>query len=78
MIHNDEQRTYNSNLRCAVYLKFPDEIPSVDALVKLLGYKDFTDMQRNFTSEDINICRALAGPHGYTIYKMILAKRSLP
>jgi len=45
-------------------------------LARLLGYETYDEMKNRFSSQDADICRALAGPHGYTIYKMILAKNS--
>ena len=70
------QRSENAELRCLVYLnlaKYGLEFNPVE-LTALLGYKDFTDMKINFSSKDIERCRALAGPYGYTIYRMLLAQ----
>jgi hypothetical protein len=46
-------------------------------LSALLGYKDYDDMDANFTDEDRRICPMLASSHGYTIYRMLLEKRGL-
>jgi len=47
-------------------------------LSELLGYnKDFNTMRDNFTARDARLCRALAGPYGYTIYRMLLTRRQV-
>jgi len=45
-------------------------------LYKFLGYKDVSDMLRNYTDKDAELVKKLAGPNGYTILKAILVRRS--
>lgn len=45
-------------------------------LTKLLGYKNTTDFIAQVTEEDMQILKALIGPHGWAIYKMLEARKS--
>lgn len=45
-------------------------------LARLLGYPDKDSMLESFNDEDASKCNALLGPHGYTIYKAMLARSS--
>lgn len=71
-----EQRISNSSLRCRVYETFDktDTVIGTTELAALLGYKDFFEMKHNFTQNDADICRALVGPYGWTIYQILLIK----
>jgi len=46
-------------------------------LAKLLGKRTWVSAMQEFTEEDQQTCRALLGPHGKTIYKMLLIQRGL-
>jgi len=77
-----KQRDEYASLRIEVYVKI-DSYLGVGkfypfSLAWLLEYKNYKGMKDNFNDKDASICRALSGPHGYTIYKMLLAKRSPP
>ena len=50
---------------------------TADHLGELLGYKSYEDLAFNQTEDDNRVLEALAGPHGYTIYKMLLIKRGM-
>ena len=47
--------------------------PSLLALAELLGAEDIKQFADNPTERQRNLMKALVGPHGYTIYKMLLA-----
>lgn len=82
MALTDDQRHENAILRISVYNNldqhFGNSFMNPFMLSELLGYKDFSTMRNNFTSRDIRLCRALAGPYGYTIYRMLLAQNQAP
>jgi hypothetical protein len=67
-----EQRSYNAKLRGEVLDALQLDIIG---LTDLLGYETLLHMQENFTQDSVDICRALAGPYGFTIYKMILIRK---
>jgi len=46
-------------------------------LAKLMGKTSWISVLRDFTEEDQQTCRALLGPHGKTIYKMLLIQHDL-
>lgn len=73
-----KQRTENAWLRMEVYKKLQEFNKEDDGaqseLMSILGYESLIEMQDNFTDKDIGICRALSGPHGLTIYKMLLIR----
>jgi len=46
-----------------------------DSLADLLGYPDVETMCVLFNARDREVCKALAGPHGYALYKATLARR---
>jgi hypothetical protein len=46
-------------------------------LAKLLGKTSVEHLYENLTEEDQQTCLALMGPHGYSIYRMLLAQRGL-
>lgn len=79
----DERDT--EKLREIIYNRFREEwevVPNnpynhsmVGHLCWLLGHKGVSEMLRNYTDEDARVVRLLAGPHGYTIYKALLARR---
>lgn len=48
----------------------------VNLLAELLGYPDPNSMCKNFSEKDIQTCQKLSGPHGYVIYKALLARRN--
>lgn len=47
-----------------------------DALIEILNKESIHNLLYKMTAEDERIIKALAGPNSYTIYKMLLAKRS--
>lgn len=48
-------------------------------LAELLGYLSEWEMHTGFCEKDKELCIKLAGPHGHTIYKALLArKKALP
>jgi len=73
-----DQRDENAELRIRVYSNLDPYLGQGNmnpvTLCELLGYKNLADMKTNFTFRDIEICRALSGPHGLTIYKMLLIR----
>jgi len=78
-----EQRNKYAMLRMSVYANldryFSNGFLSPVILAELLGYnKDFNTMRDNFTARDVRLCQALAGPYGYTIYRMLLAQNQPP
>lgn len=77
-----DQRHENAVLRIKVYENLDQYLGQGNAnpatLCDLLGYKNLADMKANFTKKDINICQALAGPYGLTIYRMLLIQKSPP
>ena len=46
-------------------------------LAKLCDHPNPSAFSETMTDEHIHICKLLDGPHGYTIYKMLLIKRGL-
>lgn len=62
-----------------VYDKFDGDkrLPrmEVEALAALLGYRSVSDLKQNQTEEDNHTMTLLAGPNGYTVYKMLLARK---
>ena len=75
----EKQRTDNAWLRMEVYTKLQEFNKEDDRalleLISILGYENLVEMQDNFTDKDANICRALSGPYGLTIYKMLLIRK---
>ena len=53
------------------------EGPKRFLLAKLMGKTSWISVLRDFTEEDQQTCRALLGPHGKTIYKMLLIQHDL-
>lgn len=47
-----------------------------NSFAKLLGFKDMFDMYTNFDDSHRRVCRLLIGPHGYSVFKALEAKRS--
>lgn len=43
-------------------------------LAALLGHRHYKDYILEFNDRDTQICEALLSPHGYTVYKMLLAR----
>ncbi len=48
---------------------------SYDYLAKLCNHPNPAAFSETMRDEDIRLCKLLAGPHGYTVYKMLLARR---
>ena len=44
-------------------------------LAALLGYRDDNEMWAKWCEKDTELCKKLAGPHGYAIYKMMQARK---
>jgi hypothetical protein len=44
-------------------------------IAQLYGYEDSTAMLREWNDELVGKMALLAGPHGWSVYKMMLAKR---
>ena len=44
-------------------------------LAVALGYENEWAMYGQFSEKDHSMCEKLAGPHGWAIYKMILARK---
>jgi hypothetical protein len=60
------------------YLKdFKDPPDELITLSELLGYQTFVDMLDFKEEKDIPIMESLIGPHGYSIFKMLIIKRNL-
>lgn len=51
---------------------FPDEIDML--IIHACGYKDVADAVYNFREETRQTLKLLAGPNGWTIYKMLKAQ----
>jgi len=72
-----EQRNNFALLRMKVYHNL--EVLGISIkpleLARLLGHESYDEMKYRFSQQDVAICRALAGPHGFTIYKMLLARK---
>lgn len=49
---------------------------AVGYLVQLLGYESVGEMLRDYNTKDVDTIRALAGPHGYTLLRAMLIRRS--
>lgn len=43
-------------------------------LADILGYSDIKDMTENWNENSTNTLKLLCGPHGFTIYKMLVIK----
>lgn len=43
----------------------------------LLGYKDAADMADNWKDTDLETLKRLCGPHGFTLYKVLLVQRGM-
>lgn len=77
-----EQREKNAVLRMMVYANLDKYLGEGEmnpiSLSILLGYndKEWDTMKDNFSDRDVELCRALAGPHGYTVYKMLLIRKA--
>jgi len=72
--------TYFFNYRVHCYKKLREwghmdnrRESSLFILAELLGAEDTDSFKDNPTEREQNLMKALAGPHGYTIYKMLLA-----
>jgi len=48
--------------------------PSHRHIANILGYKDIKQMTEEWTDESTHILKLLCGPHGFTIYKMLVIK----
>jgi hypothetical protein len=53
---------------------FPDGVD--DAIAKAMGFKSALDLMNNWDEEVKARIDSLAGRHGYTIYKAMIAKRN--
>ena len=60
-----------------VYQAFKDRGMELNAhdLAVALGYENEWAMYGQFSEKDHSMCEKLAGPHGWAIYKMILARK---
>lgn len=47
-----------------------------DEVAQLFGKSDYVHLMSAFTDEDRQLCEVLCGPHGYSIYRALLIKRS--
>ncbi len=43
-------------------------------IADILGYKDVKDMAENWNEKSTDTLKLLCGPHGFTIYKMLVIK----
>lgn len=46
-------------------------------LAKLLGHADWVDSIKHFNAEDAEVCKALCGPHGHTVFRLLLLKQGI-
>lgn len=77
-IYRESRLKANSALHKFGILK--TEFDNYSELIRLLGYPSFlssNDFILHMTEEDYKITEALAGPNGYTIYRMLLIKHGL-
>lgn len=49
---------------------------NLQLLADLLGHNTFEELAVSADEDDLHTTKLLAGPNGYTIYKMLLAKRA--
>jgi hypothetical protein len=49
-------------------------LDSADLLGQLLGYVDYGTMLEHESERDLGLMRGLIGPHGYSIYRVLLAR----
>ncbi len=81
---DQNQRYENAVLRIRVYANLDrylgKNVMNPASLAELLGYKDkkLSTMKEKFSPHDIRLCQTLAGPYGYTIYRMLLAQNQPP
>lgn len=74
-------QVFDHPVRSAVYnamKEWPTDqgaITRTHRLAECLGFKDMNAMQTGMTDDHANICRMLAGPHGYIIYLALLARK---
>ena len=52
------------------------ELDTADLLGHLLGYADYSTMLKHESERDLGLMRGLIGPHGFTVYKILLARMS--
>ena len=75
----DEIRTAERYMRSRVNASealagWSSEDPSYTKLASMLGYADSLEMLAMFSERDCLLLEKLCSPHGYCIYRMLLAK----
>lgn len=60
-----------------VSLSGHDRFGSYERLAALVGHPNPVLFTTTMTEEHIRLCQLLAGPNGYTIYKLLLIQRGL-